>query len=235
MDVIALKPAGEGNLRNQIYEQLRSMIQRGGLAPDQKLVDVAIASQLGVSRMPVRDALMQLMHQGYLVGTTRGFVLPTLTASDIANIFEVRRCLEPRAAARAADRLDAQGLAKLETALSDARKAVEAGDAETFFQANSLFRNTWLAAVGNDWLSSTISRFADHVLVVRLRTLSHPPTQAIVLAGMQGIYDAFARRDSIAVFDLVTRFIENAEDRFVALSKELDAAGHNTSTTMRTA
>ncbi|TIP73080.1 MAG: GntR family transcriptional regulator, partial [Mesorhizobium sp.] len=63
---IEFKQVGEGNLRAQVYQQIRQTIQRGELAPGQKLVDVDIAAQLGISRMPVRDALMQLVHEGYL-------------------------------------------------------------------------------------------------------------------------------------------------------------------------
>ncbi|WP_353038913.1 GntR family transcriptional regulator [Mesorhizobium sp. M1300] len=68
------------------------------MAPGQKLVDVDIAARLGISRMPVRDALMQLVHEGYLVGTTRGFTLPTLTANGC------RRHLRGPPVARAAGR-----------------------------------------------------------------------------------------------------------------------------------
>ncbi|TIU13167.1 MAG: GntR family transcriptional regulator, partial [Mesorhizobium sp.] len=60
-EAIEFKRVGEGNLRAQVYQQIRLTIQRGELAPGQKLVDVDIAAQLGISRMPVRDALMQLV------------------------------------------------------------------------------------------------------------------------------------------------------------------------------
>jgi len=220
-ETIEFKRVGEGNLRAQVYQQVRLTIQRGELAPGQKLVDVDIAAQLGISRMPVRDALMQLVHEGYLVGTTRGFTLPTLTATDVANIFEVRRMLEPRAAAHAARTLDAAGLKTLAAALQEAEAAAVAGDADLFFQANSAFRNCWLGAVENNRLSQTIARFADHVLVVRLRTLSHQPTQAIIVAGMRAIYEAFVKRDAVAAYDRMTHFTQSAEERFMKLSAPL--------------
>ncbi|PLP57844.1 GntR family transcriptional regulator [Mesorhizobium loti] len=218
------KGAG-GSLRAQIYEDIRDRIHRGVLGSNDRLVDVEIAGNLGVSRMPVREALLQLTHEGYLVGTTRGFMLPTLTPTDVANIFEVRRCLEPRAAAHAARTLDAAGMELLAAALKDAEEAVATADAELLFQANVRFRRSWLEAVENDRLASAISRFADHVQVVRLGTLTHQPTQAIVLAGMRKLYDAFASRDSMAAFDHMTTFIQHAEDRFVALTKALETAG----------
>ncbi|ESX82936.1 GntR family transcriptional regulator [Mesorhizobium sp. M0563] len=217
-ETIELKRVGDGNLRAQVYQQVRLTIQHGELAPGQKLVDVDIAARLGISRMPVRDALMQLVHEGYLVGTTRGFTLPTLTATDVADIFEVRRLLEPRAAAHAARTLDAAGLKTLAAALREAEAAAADGDADRFFQANSAFRNCWLGAVANERLSQTIARFVDHVLVVRLRTLSHQPTQAVIVAGMRAIYEAFVKRDAVAAYDRMTHFIQNAEERFMKLS-----------------
>ena len=213
-----------GSRRAQIYDQSRDRIHRGALGANDRLVDVEIAGNLGVSRMPVREALLQLTHEGYLVGTTRGFMLPTLTPTDVANIFEVRRCLEPRAAAHAARTLDAAGMERLAAALKDAEHAVATADAELLFQANVRFRRSWLEAVDNDRLASAIARFADHVQVVRLGTLTHQPTQTIVLAGMRRLYDAFANRDSMAAFDHMTTFIQHAEERFVALTRALESA-----------
>lgn len=218
------QPGRNGSLRARIYQEIRDRIHRGGVAQDEKLVDVDIANRLGVSRMPVREALLQLTHEGYLVGTTRGFMLPRLTAADVANIFEVRRCLEPRAAAHAARTIDEMGMARLAAALEDGEKAAATGDAELLFQANVRFRSCWLEAVRNDRLASAIARFADHVQVVRLGTLTHLPTQAVVVAGMRKLYEAFARRDSMAAFDHMTRFIETAEERFVALTEALEAS-----------
>jgi DNA-binding GntR family transcriptional regulator len=219
-----IRQTGSGSLRARVYQEIRDRIHRGDLGRDEKLVDVDIANRLGVSRMPVREALLQLMHEGYLVGTTRGFMLPRLTSLDVANIFEVRRCLEPRAAALAARDIGAGGLAKLSSALEDAEKAAERGDADLLFQANVRFRGCWLEAVRNDRLASAIARFADHVQVVRLGTLAHPPTQVLVVAGMRKLHDAFVRHDSMAAFDHMTSFIQTAEERFVAISRALEAS-----------
>ena len=112
------------SLRQQIYQDLRASFQRGEVGPDERLIDVNIAEAMGVSRMPVREALLQLMNEGYLVGTTRGFALPRLTLADITDIFEVRKLLEPRAAANAARDLDAQDDKRLKDALDRARAAL---------------------------------------------------------------------------------------------------------------
>lgn len=211
------------SLRSRIYGEIRDRILRGEVARDERLVDVDIAGRLGVSRMPVREALLQLTHEGYLVGTTRGFMLPTLTAREVSDVFEVRRLLEPRAAAHAARDLDAAGLDRIAEAVAYAERAVAAGDADLLFRANVAFRSEWLAAVANARLRATISRFIDHVQVVRLGTLRDPATQPVVLDGLRRLADAFARHDSVAAHDRMAAFIDAAEERFLALVPAAEA------------
>src|SRR5215213_1180333 len=109
-----------GSLRERIYTDLRVRLQRCEFGPDDRLVDVDVASTYGTSRMPVREALLQLVNEGYLVGTTRGFMVPVLTQDDVRDIFEVRKLLEPRAAAHAARDLDSPAEAALAKALEQA-------------------------------------------------------------------------------------------------------------------
>ena len=72
------------------YGEMRDRLRRGLISPDDRLVDLQIADELGASRMPVREALLQLVSEGYLVSTARGYRVPTLSLQDVAEIFEVR-------------------------------------------------------------------------------------------------------------------------------------------------
>lgn len=202
------------SLRQQVYHHLRGRLQRGEVAPGERLIDTAIAQAMGVSRMPVREALLQLMNEGYLVGTTRGFTLPQLDAKDIADIFEVRKLLEPRAAACAARDLDDDGRAALGKALNRAEAALAQRDMLELSFANVSFRETWLGAIRNERLAATISRFADHVQIVRLGTLRDRATQPIVVDGLRRLHDAFSRRDAVAAQDRMLAFIVEAEKSF---------------------
>jgi DNA-binding GntR family transcriptional regulator len=73
--------------RTRIHEDPAPAPLRGEVGPDVRLVDHAIAVEMGVSRMPVREALMQLGREGYLESTSRGFALPNLSAERIAEVF----------------------------------------------------------------------------------------------------------------------------------------------------
>lgn len=205
------------SLRERIYLDLRRRLQRSEIGPNDRLVDTEIAAAYGASRMPAREALMRLVHEGYLTGSTRGFVIPALSLSDVLEIFEIRRLLEPRAAALAARDLTEAAAAALTAALEDARAAEAKADVEALILANIAFRSAWLGAVRNARLAATIARFVDQVQAVRLSTLRDAATRRVVLAGLVRLHDAFLRRDAVAAADRMAEFVAAAERAFLAL------------------
>ena len=153
------------------YDALRSRLRTGLVTPEDRMVDLEIAAQLGMSRMPVREALLQLVAEGVLVSTARGYRIPTLDPKDVMEVFELRKLLEPRAAALAARDLSRAGIAQLSAALSEAKAAQASEDFPRLFRANVDFRETWLGAVRNKRLAAVILRCSDQVLTVRMSTL----------------------------------------------------------------
>ncbi len=207
------------SLSDRIYLELRKRLQRGGLAPEDRLVDLEVAADYGTSRMPAREALLRLVNEGYLVGTSRGFVRPHLSLDDIRDIFEVRRLLEPRAAASAARDLSPADGARLDAAIVEARAAAAGDDIERMMLANIAFRGAWLGAVRNRRLADTIARFVDHAQTVRLGTLADPKTRSVVSHGLEGLHAAFRARDPQAAFDHMTEFMAAAEQAFFSVRK----------------
>ena len=172
-DIKAAAPAPGGqSTSGQIHDVLMGRIQRGELLQGVRLVDTAVAAEFGVSRMPARDALMRLAHEGYLEPTTRGFVLPRLDHDEILEIFDLRRLLEPRAAAMAAHGLSDEALAALGETLDEARAAMAEGDPERLFRACEIFRNGWIAAVSNASLRKALQRYMTQVQAVRMMTFA---------------------------------------------------------------
>lgn len=179
------------SLREQVYDHLRERIHTGQLTFDDRLVDVDIANEFGVSRMPVREALMQLVHDGMIESTTRGFVLRRYSDKEIAEIFEIRRLLEPAAATIAARNMTGAALEVMDGAIDAGIKASKADDFTAFVIANAAFRGAWLAQVPNSQLVAALARYIDHVQVIRLVTLSQRPVREDVLQRLRAIHDAF--------------------------------------------
>jgi DNA-binding GntR family transcriptional regulator len=205
------------NLSERIYTDLRERLQRCAIQPGERLVDVELAAAYGTSRMPAREALLRLVAEGYLTGTTRGYTVPTLTLQDIRDIFGVRRLLEPPAAADAARHIDAAAVAELDAALAQARRAVASDDTEMMILANMNFRHVWLSRVSNERLAAAIARFVDHVQTVRLGTLTNPATRRIVMDGLEGLHEVLVRRDAAKTRVRMTAFLAAAEKAFFSV------------------
>ncbi len=206
--------ARPANLSDRIYSELRLRLQRQPLGPDDRLLDLEVAAAYGTSRMPARDALLRLVNEGYLVGTTRGFAAPALSLDDIREIFEVRRLLEPQAIASVAATMDQATIDQLTEALQRAQAAAASDDGEEMVLANMAFRDAWLSHVTNKRLAATIGRFVDHVQTVRLNTLSNAETRQIVLDGLVLLHQALVQRDEPLVRERMTAFMRAAEHAF---------------------
>lgn len=202
------------SLREQIYEHLRARISTGQFTFEDRLVDVDIASEFGVSRMPVREALMQLVHDGMIESSTRGFILRRYSDEEIAEIFEIRRLLEPAAAEIAAGKMTDEALETMDAAIADGIAASEAGDFSAFVMANAAFRSAWMGQVPNAQLVAALARYIDHVQVIRLVTLSQRPVRDDVMMRLRRIHDAFKARDAASVGELFREHVDAAAQAY---------------------
>ena len=198
------------SLREQIYEHLRERIRTGQLTFEDRLVDVDIANEFGVSRMPVREALMQLVHEGMIESTTRGFVLRRFSDQEVDEIFEIRRLLEPAAAAIAAKKMTDAALEKMDGAIHAGTKASDADDFTAFVVANAEFRRAWMAQVPNTQLVAALARYIDHVQIIRLVTLTQRPVREDVLVRLRAIHEAFRAGKADRVSTLFKQHVDAA-------------------------
>lgn len=200
------------NHRIRIHDTLRLRLLRGEVGPDVRMVDHAIAEEMGVSRMPVREALMQLVSEGYLESTSRGFALPNLLPERIAEVFCLRRLLEPHAVACVARDRTVAELDAMRAGLTVAEGAE--ADVAAFHRGSEAFRNAWVGAVRNGELRNAIQRYSGQVQSVRFATLPDPEARRIIIAGLRALLHAFEVRDGLRAADLMLRFIYDAETAY---------------------
>lgn len=136
-----LRSQGAGPLRDRVRDELRARIAEGRVEPGQRLYEKAIAEELGVSRIPVREAIRMLESEGMVSVLPRrgGVLVRQLDRDDVEDLFDVREALEVLAARRAAERADGTGLDALGRMLGTARRAHAAGDADAVDAANTAF------------------------------------------------------------------------------------------------
>src|SRR3972149_3507969 len=137
-------------LGDRVYATLRGSLRAGRIPTGQPLQEAPLASQLGVSRTPVREALARLASEGLVVAEGRSFTVPSLSDGDIEDIYALRFLLEPQALRLLAGARPARkALAPLRKTLEDMGAAHAAGDGAEFMEANYRFRAEWMGLVPN--------------------------------------------------------------------------------------
>jgi DNA-binding GntR family transcriptional regulator len=181
-------------LRDQVKDVLLERIARGDYRPGERLVETAIARELGVSQAPVREALRDLDQLGLVVHEpNRGCSVRRVSNSELAEAFPVRAALEALASRLAAARIGEAGLARLDALLEEMLAAARSSDALAQAHANARFHATIVAAAGNATLErqwSLLEPFARTYLTsvqahVDLEMLAerHRPIVAALRAG----------------------------------------------------
>src|SRR3954453_21872928 len=111
-------------LRDQVCEELRDRIIAGRLQPGHRLVERDLATEFGVSRVPVREAIRILVGEGFVEALSpRRIVVKELSRRDVEELFDVREALEVLATRLAAQQADRTGLRELERLVEQARRA----------------------------------------------------------------------------------------------------------------
>src|SRR5690554_5640369 len=122
------------------YQELRHKIITKQLKPGQRLPEVNIAVQMGVSRTPVREALRRLASEGLvIIIPNSGARLAAPTAREIEDTFLVRDQLETLAIRLAAERIGDRHLRRLEEAMIEEGRAIEEKDLEKYLEVNEAF------------------------------------------------------------------------------------------------
>ncbi|WP_052442480.1 GntR family transcriptional regulator [Streptacidiphilus neutrinimicus] len=142
--------------------ELRDAIVRGDLPPGTAIRQSAAAEQLGLSVIPVREALKTLASEGLVsYQAQRGYTVAELRPESVDGIFRLRELLEAEAEAIAAARLRPQDIAAMRAALDAQRAATESGDAHAAITANRDFHFALLERCDNEWLLRFVRQLWD--------------------------------------------------------------------------
>ena len=107
-------------LCEMVCESLRNAISQGVLKPGERIMEIQLAEELGISRTPIREAMRKLEQEGYVVMMPRrGTYISTISIRDINDIFEIRSALEALSNGLAAERITDEELAELKELMKE--------------------------------------------------------------------------------------------------------------------
>lgn len=146
-------------LRQRIHETLEELIIYGALKPGEHLVESRLAKRLGVSRVPVREALQLLYRDGWVdLRPRQGAFVHQPTVQEVDEAFSVRTLLEVESARLAALNATSESVQALRELLKEGAHALESGDGKGLVGLNSAFHAGVSDVAGNHVLAELIAR-----------------------------------------------------------------------------
>lgn len=145
------------SLREQVYEYLRDAINRGELDAGSFLDQKQLSENLGISKTPLRDALIQLETEGFVsILPRRGVVVNRLTLEDVRNLYEIIGALEGATVVSVGDLLEEAHFQRMRALNSEMVEAVEAGDFNRYYSKNLAFHEVFLGLTQNRGLRRVV-------------------------------------------------------------------------------
>ena len=157
MPIIEPVPLEKTLMRDDVYQNLKSWIVQGTLEPSEKLRDIDLANQLGVSRTPVREALRRLEDEGLVETKQNAWTrVSKVDVSLASRIYPILRLLEPLALELAVPQFSSKDFKRLRVLNTAIKKALDAGDGKTAALHDTDFHEVFIARCGNPELIQVI-------------------------------------------------------------------------------
>lgn len=210
-------------LREIVFESLREAIINGVLEPGERLMEIQLAEEMGVSRTPVREAIRKLELENFVVMIPRkGAYVAGVSHKDVADVFEIRSALEGLAAGLAAERATDEEIEQMERFLL--YNEGEEMTLEQIVNSDTDFHALVYKASRNERLIQILANLREQIQRFRATSLAVPGRLKDAIDEHRGIVDALARHDveeaqALAAAHIVTA--ENVMFEALRLSKEL--------------
>jgi len=213
-------------LREVVFERLREAILEGTLKPGERMMEVQLAEEMGVSRTPVREAIRKMELEGYVVMIPRkGAYVAGISLKDIADVFEVRASLEALAAGLAAERITDGELERLERLLVAVTDDAERNDLADWVIKDTEFHDIIYQASRNQRLVQIVNNLMEHIHRFRSTSLALPGRMKIAVEEHKKLVEAISERDVARARALAQEHVENAEHSMLESMEKYSPAG----------
>ena len=207
------------SLSKLVRDQILSSILSGELSPGERINEPDIATQMGVSRVPVREALRELESTGLVASRKHaGVFVRVLAAKEVADLYELRSVLDGHAARRAAalPRAPRQALISvLKGHMSVMNAAARRRDVQGYYAANLAFHWAIVEAADNEPLSDTYRGVVQRLHLSRLKNLSRDLGMKASQSEHQQIVAAIAEGDVARSQELLSLHVTAAHARLL--------------------
>lgn len=209
-------------LADKVYDALFAQLIALRIAPGARLTVDSLARELNVSQTPIREALGRLEGEGLVVRTHLiGYsAAPQISRRRFDDLYDLRLLLEPEAAQRTAQTMDASRLADLQN-LAGFMSSRQDGDERfrysVFARQDAVFHDRILEFAGNELIRRTLAHQHSHFHIFRL--MFHARVTDEALNEHAAVLEAFAAGDDRRAKRAMRRHIERSRDRLLPAFK----------------
>lgn len=209
----------------RLRDEIENEILTGRLPPGTRLDEVPLAARFGVSRTPIREALMQLSAAGLIeIRPRRGAIVTEIGPERLVEMFAVMAELESMAGRLAARRHTQADAAALQATLDACRAAAAAGETDVYYYENEQFHHTIYAASYNGFLIEQCTGLHRRLKPYRRLQLRVGNRMVTSLAEHEAVVAAILARDGQAAADALRDHIAIQGERFGDLVASLAGA-----------
>lgn len=209
-------------LRDEVFNTLRQRILKGDLKPGERLMEIHLADQLGVSRTPIREAIRMLELEGLVKMIPRkGAQVAKISKEDLQDVLEVRKALDTLAVKLACERITDEEIERLKEAEVVFEKSLNSGDFTQMAEADVAFHDVIHAASKNKRLKSMISNLAERIYRYRFEYIKQQSDggKTLTIEHRRIISSIEARDKELAVKEIEAH-IDNQEE---SIATQIDA------------
>ena len=183
-------------LRDVVFNTLREAILKGDLKPGERLMELQLASKLGVSRTPIREAIRMLEQEGLAVTTPRkGAEVAKMTLKVMEDVLEIRDALDELAVRIACQKISDEQLRQLEDMKELFEKSTQTGNVKKIAEADVTFHDVIYEATGNPKLVTLLNNLREQVYRYRVEYIKNVKNHPVLIAEHEAIVEAIRERD----------------------------------------
>lgn len=204
-------------LRDVVFKTLRKAILTGELKPGERLMEIHLANQLGVSRTPIREAIRKLELEGLVIMIPRrGAEVAQITEKSLRDVLEVRRALDALCVELACDRISAEETEQLKKACDKFEHATKTGDATTIAEADVALHDIIVQATRNQRLIQMINNLSEQMYRYRFEYIKDESRHDNLVNEHRMIYESILCKDKKKAAEASKMHIDNQEKSIIS-------------------
>ena len=197
-------------LRELVCENIRQAIIDGTFSPGERLMEIQLADEMGVSRTPVREAIRKLELEGLVLMIPRkGAEVAEITEKNMRDVLEVRKALEELAVQLACEKITAEEIEEMKKAAEEFKMILKSRDITEIAEADVRFHDIIYMATDNQKLILLLNNLREQMYRYRVEYLKREEAHPQLIAEHAAIIEYISKGEKKAATDVMCKHIDN--------------------------